>query len=101
MLALNQRAVVYRRAGWRGGKPSYAEAGAPLRCRVRAKDARGAGGSGYDRTGGAMIISEGADVAVGDRIALSAGELLTVKAVRVVRGYDRVHHLEIEAAPEG
>lgn len=100
MLALNQRALVYRREGWRGGQPDYSQDGAELRCRIQAKDGRGASRGGFDRSGSAMIIAEEAAVAAGDRIRLPEGAFMTVRAVRVVRGYDRVHHLEIEAGPE-
>jgi len=101
MLTLTQAAQVCRYVGQRGGRPAYAPVGTPLRCRVHPMDAREAGARGFDAGGSAMVFAECADVRPGDRLVLEDGGALIVSRVSAMRGLDRVHHLEIEARPEG
>ena len=131
MLALTQTARLCRYVGQRGGKPAFDTVTARLRCRVHPLEAREAeleikpapltvttGGAtkaydgtaltnseatigGFDGGRAALVFAEVAPVRPGDRLVLEDGGTLTVGKVSEMRGFDRVHHLEIEARSEG
>ena len=101
MFGLNETARLYRREGQRGGKPVYTEQGLLFRCRTQPVAQRIAGGTALARAGEIKVFCEALPVAAGDRIVTQGGAGWIVKEVRVRRGLNTPHHLELLAAAEG
>ena len=101
MFGLNETARLYRREGQRSGKPFYSEQGTLFRCRTQPVTQRVAAGTALARAGEMKVFCEALPVAAGDRIVTRGGALWIVKEVRVRRGLNALHHLELLAAAEG
>lgn len=101
MFGLNETARLYRREGQRGGKPMYTEQGMLFKCRTQPVRQRVAGGAALTRAGEMKVFCEALPVAAGDRIVAHDGTGWIVKEVRVRRGLNTLHHLELLAAAEG
>ena len=100
MFGLNEKARLYRREGQRGGKPAYSEQGLLFRCRTQPVSQRVAGGTALTRAGEIKVFCEALPVAAGDRIVTMDGAGWIVKEVRVRRGLNAAHHLELLAGTE-
>ena len=101
MFGLNETARLYRREGQRGGKPFYTVQGTLFRCRTQPMTQRVTGGTALARAGEMKVFCEALPVAAGDRIVTKDGAGWIVKEVRVRRGLNTLHHLELLVTAEG
>ena len=100
MFGLTEEARLYPCLGQVAGKPVYAPEGMVVRCRTEPVTRRGRGRWGEAREGDTRIFTEHRYIYPGDRVVTEDGEALIVRQARALRGFSRVHHMEVLAGRE-
>lgn len=103
MFGLNQTATHYRRTGQQNGKPAYAASGEEFACRTQPIYSRTADNRGVTLDANVRVFAPASaaelGIETGDRLAVE-NENMIVAEVQVMRGFTRIHHLEILAKKE-
>lgn len=105
MFGLNERARHYKRTGQQSGKPAYAAESAEFACRTQPTRSRSLGDErGVMLSADTLVFAPRSaaafGIAPGDRLEIGT-EHFIVSEVQAMRGYAKIHHIEILAKKEG
>lgn len=105
MFGLNERSRHYKRTGQQGGKPAYAAESTEFACRTQPTRSRSLSDEkSVMLSADTLVFAPGSAAALGispgDRLEIGT-EHFIVSEVQAMRGYAKIHHLEILAKKEG